>query len=69
MKRKCIELTKVFDGVVKTAQEANVIDVSEAVKALPDSANKQKVKVKPSQRNRNCLGQTDREPSTSAVGK
>ena len=45
-KRSVLRSRKVFDGIVKTAQEANVTDLSKTEKVLPDSANKREVNAK-----------------------
>ena len=52
VERMCIELTKMVDGIVKTAKEANVTDVSKTERALPDSASNRKVKAKEMEKRR-----------------
>ena len=46
VEKKCKEITKVCDGIVKQAKEDNMTDMSKKGTALPDSANTSKRNVK-----------------------
>ena len=73
VERNGIELMKVRDGMMEIARESEATEASEIEKTLPDCEHTENERQRDgkytSQRNQNCLGQTDGEPSTTAVGK